>query len=666
MAFGWAHIVGSAITGAAGPDQSVQFKTGEINISGSENLMFMTGSGNLVLTGSLLVNGLIQATNYQVTTTVVSKLSASGASKFGDSADDTHEFSGSILVSGNVGIGTKTASYPLHLVSTTSSRPEFVIENTNDDANGSYMYFLKSTTDVADNDTIGNFVYSAKNAAGAVKNYASVVGGVSLKTAGSENGNLTFNTMRAGTSTPVLNIYGTIAGGVVVNEGANAQLDFRVETANETHALFIDSSENAVIINDGGYASDFRVETNNLDHALFVDGSADGVGIGWNSAIATTGSVLSVRKTSGLVGNTIAAFTNSGSLGAAIGMTSVGNTFLRLFNTSSTSNPMTQLNTSGDSYFLTGNIAIGRTTAVNSGAQTTCRKLTVYGAVERSILELGSLSNSNGSPMGSIQFLNEANADNTNFDADSKAIANIQVETVTSDGNASDDSGGTMVFYTKPEAGTIAAVMSITSAGGVGVGGVTNPDHALEVGGNVHLSSEQGSSPSAPAAGDGGVLFTKADGKIYWISDDISEVALSDHLLATNGVDNRIATFASSNTVNGEASLTYDGTKLHVSGGLQHKRVYKTSNYTLTTSDYFIGVSTAGGAVTLILPAASAANDGQEWVIKDEGGNAGSNNITITGSHDSNTIDGSTSALINSEHGAINIYCDGVSKYFIF
>ena len=663
--FGWAHIIGGAITGALGPDQALQFKTGETSLSGSDNLMYMTGSNNLVLTGSLLVNGLIQATNYQVTTTVVSKLSASGASKFGDSADDTHEFSGSILVSGNVGIGTKTASYPLHLVSTTSSRPEFVIENTNDDANGSYMYFLKSTTDVADDDTIGNFVYSAKNASGVVKNYASIVGGVSLKTAGSENGNLTFNTMRAGTSTPVLNIYGTVAGGVVVNEGGNAQLDFRVETANESHALFIDSSENAVIINDGGFASDFRVESNNLDHALFVDGSADGVGIGWNSAIATTGSVLSVRKTDGLVGNTISAFTNSGSLGAAIGMTAVGNTFLRLFNTSSTSNPMTQLNTSGDSYFLTGNVAFGRATAINSGAQTTSKKLTVYGAVERSILELGSLSNSNGSPMGSIQFSNEANADNTNFDADSKVIAQVQVQTVTTDSNAGDDSGGDLYFYTKPEAGTIATRMVISSAGGVGIG-VTDPDQALEVGGAIHISTEQGSSPSAPAAGDGGLIYTKADGKIYWVSDDVSEVALSDHLLATNAVDNRIATFASANTVNGEASLTYDGTVLQVSGGLRHKRVYKTGNYSLTAGDYFIGVNTAGGEVTITLPAASTLGDGQEWVIKDEGGNCGSNKITVTGSHDSNTIDSGVDACINSEHGAINIYCDGVSKFFIF
>ena len=669
-AFGWAHVVGTAVTGVLGPDNSLQFKTGETNISGSDNLKFIPASNQLRLTGSLFVDGTIRASNYLVTTTVVSKLSASGDSKFGDTADDTHEFTGSISVSGNVGIGTQAIApqYPLHVYSSSSNKPEFVIENANTDANGSYMYFLKSTSNVDNGDTIGNFIYRAKNASNAGKNYASIVGQVATKTASSEDGKLNFNVIRAGAVLPAISISGTVAGGVVINEGGNNQLDFRVETANNPTAIFVDSSENTVTINDAGFASDFRVETDNLQHALFVDGSADGVGIGWSSAMATTGSVLSVRKTNGLVGNTIAAYNTSGALGAAIGVSNIGNTFLRLFNTSSTANPMVQINTVGDSYFLTGNVGFGKATAINAGAQTTSRKLTVYGAVERSILELGSLSNSNGSPMGSIQFGNNANADNTNFDADSKVIAQVQAQTVTSDSNASDDSGGDLYFYTKPEAGTIATRMVISSAGGVGIG-VTDPDQALEVGGIIHISTEQGSAPSAPSNGDGGLLYTKADGKVYWRSNELTETDLTSGgavSAVANGADNRIATFSSSDALNGEANLTFNSTVLHVSGGVQHRRVYKTTNYTITAADYFVGVSTAGGTVQIQLPAASSLNDGQAFIIKDEGGNANANAITITGSNDSNTIDGATSALINSPHGAINIYCDGVSKYFIY
>ena len=38
---------------------------------------------------------------------------------------------------------------------------------------------------------------------------------------------------------------------------------------------------------------------------------------------------------------------------------------------------------------------------------------------------------------------------------------------------------------------------------------------------------EENTAPSAPAAGAGGILYTKTDGKIYWISDDLSETDLT-------------------------------------------------------------------------------------------------------------------------------------------
>jgi hypothetical protein len=69
----------------------------------------------------------------------------------------------------------------------------------------------------------------------------------------------------------------------------------------------------------------------------------------------------------------------------------------------------------------------------------------------------------------------------------------------------------------------------------VGVG-VADPDQALEVAGKVHISDE-GSAPSAPSAGDGGVLYTKADGKPYWISDDVSEVALTNTVAVSADLD---------------------------------------------------------------------------------------------------------------------------------
>jgi hypothetical protein len=57
--------------------------------------------------------------------------------------------------------------------------------------------------------------------------------------------------------------------------------------------------------------------------------------------------------------------------------------------------------------------------------------------------------------------------------------------------------------------------------------GVADADQALEISGIVHISAEQGTTPDAPANGDGGLLYTKADGKPYWRSNDVSETDLS-------------------------------------------------------------------------------------------------------------------------------------------
>ena len=102
-----------------------------------------------------------------------------------------------------------------------------------------------------------------------------------------------------------------------------------------------------------------------------------------------------------------------------------------------------------------------------------------------------------------------------------------------------------------------------------------------------------------------------------------------------------------------------------LSGGVIHHRVGKTGDYTVTTADYIVGVDTTGGAVTVTFPAAATALDGQTWIIKDEGGNASSNNIKITGSANTNTIDGQKDIVLESDNAAVQIYCDGATKYFI-
>ena len=103
--------------------------------------------------------------------------------------------------------------------------------------------------------------------------------------------------------------------------------------------------------------------------------------------------------------------------------------------------------------------------------------------------------------------------------------------------------------------------------------------------------------------------------------------------------------------------------RLTVNGGLVMKHVSKSSAYTASVADSIIGVDTTSSAVTITLPSAGAIA-GKVYIIADEGGNAGTNNITVA-TEGSETIDGSSTATINSNYGALRIYSDG-TNFFTF
>ena len=105
--FGWAYIeTGAAVAGgqAAGPTGSLQFLTGSNSTSGSVNLTFLTSSNTLNLTGTLNVSGTINANeiNIDVENRTVVNIDVSGSTKFGDTQDDNHQFTGSLHITGGL------------------------------------------------------------------------------------------------------------------------------------------------------------------------------------------------------------------------------------------------------------------------------------------------------------------------------------------------------------------------------------------------------------------------------------------------------------------------------------------------------------------------------------------------------------------------------------
>ena len=121
---------------------------------------------------------------------------------------------------------------------------------------------------------------------------------------------------------------------VVINDDGISTVDFRVETNNEDEALFVDGSADTVYINKGESAvttsihstndvaitvgsagvvlnedshatNDFRVESNNKTHMLFVDSGADGVGIGSVNNTDFPLTSLHIRRSENITGSDI-------------------------------------------------------------------------------------------------------------------------------------------------------------------------------------------------------------------------------------------------------------------------------------------------------------------------------------------------------------------------
>ena len=121
--FGWAFIECEDPGVANGPTGSLQFHSGSNDLSGSANLVFLTSSNTLNLTGTLNVSGTINANeiNIDVENRTVVNIEVSGSTKFGDTIDDVHQFTGSLRVTGGVSFNYYTveaADHPYSILTT--------------------------------------------------------------------------------------------------------------------------------------------------------------------------------------------------------------------------------------------------------------------------------------------------------------------------------------------------------------------------------------------------------------------------------------------------------------------------------------------------------------------------------------------------------------------
>jgi hypothetical protein len=160
-----------------------------------------------------------------------------------------------------VGIGTTTPEADLNVVSAATGNI-FVLECTDAGAtSGPDISLVRDSSTPADDDFLGRIVFKGRDDGGNLLEYGNIKAQLGDASNGSEGFNMFFQGVIAGTNRAMLNLR--------ANDGLAG------------------ASQAEVCVNEHGIDMDFRVETDNDTAALFVQGSSDSVGISTTSPVAT-------------------------------------------------------------------------------------------------------------------------------------------------------------------------------------------------------------------------------------------------------------------------------------------------------------------------------------------------------------------------------------------
>jgi hypothetical protein len=158
----------------------------------------------------------------------------------------------------------------------------------------------------------------------------------------------------------------------------------------------------------------------------------------------------------------------------------------------------------------------------------------------------------------------------------------------------------------------------------------------------------------------------------------MADSAISGLKLLTFAVTNRhlAANSVTPDKISGSGAttgqvLTYNGTS--VTWGNPQTKFARTTvtgaaggtTYNAQTTDEIIGVDVTSGPAVINLPSASSAGAGKVIIVKNELGNAGTNNITInrSGTDLINASSTSLSITFGTATGSFRLYSDGVSRW---
>ena len=131
-------------------------------------------------------------------------------------------------------------------ITTADNDPQLQLISTDADANiAPLLQLYRNSSSPADNDQVARIEIYGENDADEKILYSEIVTQIKDASDGTEDGRMAFNTMTAGTAIARIDI---LPAETVVNEGSY-DLDFRVESNDTSHQLFVDGGNNRVGIN---------------------------------------------------------------------------------------------------------------------------------------------------------------------------------------------------------------------------------------------------------------------------------------------------------------------------------------------------------------------------------------------------------------------------------
>jgi hypothetical protein len=159
-----------------------------------------------------------------------------------------------------VGIGTSSLTGTFHVKSTDAGTTMYIEDSHAGDGDGPELYLYRNSASPADNDSIGIVKFLGRNDNSQDVIYGQMQSIILDASDGTEDAKTVFNNMIGGSSLNMLQFDNT---GVVINESSN-DLDFRVESNGNTHALFVDGGTDNVSIGTSAEVEDFGSDKTHL------------------------------------------------------------------------------------------------------------------------------------------------------------------------------------------------------------------------------------------------------------------------------------------------------------------------------------------------------------------------------------------------------------------